>query len=331
MWSNSGKHGGALVCRDQEHALVFARHVIIRQMASIIEQIQRDALDRSVRVSDLLRRVKLAATKLGLGSVEDWVEHELNGYGKLPVPEYRIINGRPMFQRPLMGAGWEPLAGAVDQLSTRHVSQSIASLEELANAPEDSTLHFPFPDTIVEQLNKMNDTVGWGMTLEVSRSSIVSILDRVRTSVLDWALKMEQAGVLGSEFSFDATDKVKARSATTTINIGSIGSFAGNLGAGNVAGDITVQGLDLKLVRNLSDQLKAHADELTSAGADGPTLRARLDQLEVELKKSRPATSVLRGLLVDVRNAVAGAAGNLMATGATALINQILGTGVPAA
>jgi AbiTii len=39
-------------------------------------QIQRDALDRNVRVSDLLRRVKLAATKLGLGAVEDWVEQE---------------------------------------------------------------------------------------------------------------------------------------------------------------------------------------------------------------------------------------------------------------
>src|SRR5271166_6150518 len=49
-------------------------------MASIIEQIQHDALDRSVRASDLLRRVKLAATKLSLGTVEDWVEQELNGY-----------------------------------------------------------------------------------------------------------------------------------------------------------------------------------------------------------------------------------------------------------
>lgn len=80
-------------------------------MASIIEQIQRDALDRSVPVSDLLRRVKLAATKLGLGVVEDWVEHELNGYKDTPLPDYRIINGRPMFQRPLMGAGWELIGG----------------------------------------------------------------------------------------------------------------------------------------------------------------------------------------------------------------------------
>ena len=182
----------------------------------------------------------------------------------------------------------------------------------------------------MKQLNESNDTVGWSASLEVDRSAIVSILDRVRTSVLDWALKMEQAGVLGTEFSFDATDKAKAQGATTTINIGTIGSFAGNLGVGNVAGDVTMRGFDLKLVRDLIDQLTAHADELIAVGADGSTLKARLDQLEAELKKSTPVTAILRGLLVDLRNAVAGAAGNLMATGATALINQILGTGVPA-
>jgi AbiTii len=298
-------------------------------MTSIIEQIQRDALDRTVRVSDLLRRVKLAATKLGLGAVEDWVEQELNGYNESPVPNYRIIHGRPMFQRPLMGAGWELMGGAVDGISVRHIGQSVASLEELANAPEGATIHFPFSDTLVKKMNESNGTVGWSMVLEVDRSAIVSIVDRVRTSVLDWALKMEQAGVLGTEFSFDAVDKAKAQGATTTINIGTIGSFAGNLGAGNVAGDVTVRGPDLKLVRDLTDQLKAHADELIAAGADGSTLRARLDQLEAELRKPTPTTSVLRGLLVDVRNAIAGAAGNLMATGATALIHQILGTGVP--
>ena len=213
-------------------------------MTSIIEQIQRDALDRTVRVSDLLRRMKLAATKLGLGSVEDWVEHELNGYNELPLPDYRVIHGRPMFQNPYGGA-WQLMGGAVENLSVRHVGQSVASLEELANAPEGATVHFPFSDEVVKKLNDSNNTVGYLAVLDVDRSAIVSILDRVRTLVLDWALKMEQAGVLGTEFSFDAADRAKAQGATTTINIGTIGSFAGNLGAGNVAGDVTLRGTDL--------------------------------------------------------------------------------------
>lgn len=178
-------------------------------------------------------------------------------------------------------------------------------------------------------MNETNGTHGWLAVLEVDRSAILSILDRVRTMVLDWALKMEQAGITGTEFSFDAADKAKAQGATTTINIGAIGSFAGNLGAGHVTGDVTLQEINLELLRELVAQLKSHLTELIRAGADGASLNARLGELEAELRKPRPATSKLRGFLVDIRNAVAGAAGNLMATGAIAIVNQILGTGVP--
>jgi hypothetical protein len=87
--------------------------------------------------------------------------------------------------------------------------------------------------------------------------------------------------------------------------------------------------LDLDRVGDVTRKLELHVDDLAAAGADGPTLKARLDQLNEELQKPKPATSVLRGLLVDVRSAIAGAAGNLIAAGATGIISQLLGTGVP--
>jgi hypothetical protein len=195
-------------------------------VASIIEQIQRDALDHGVTVSSLLRRVKLAATKLGLDDIELWVEKELNGYGSSDLPKYRIVHGRPMAHHPYRG--WEPIGGHIEKLGVRHVAQSIASLEELAKAPNDATIHFPFPDSVMKRLNDYNDTAGWPAVLEVDRSTIVGILDCVRTLVLDWALKMEKTGVLGTEVSFDAAEKVKVQGAETIISIGSIGSFAAN-------------------------------------------------------------------------------------------------------
>jgi hypothetical protein len=81
-------------------------------MPTIVEQIQRDALDPSVSVSTLLRRVKLAAAKLGLGQVENWVEQELNGYSST-LPEYRIMRGSPMAFNPY--TGWQPLMGSSDE------------------------------------------------------------------------------------------------------------------------------------------------------------------------------------------------------------------------
>jgi len=296
-------------------------------VASIIEQIQQDALDRSVPVSDLLRRVKLAATKLGLGAVEDWVEKELNGYPELPVPDYRVISGTPVANNQFRG--WEPIGGQIEKIRRRDVLQSVASLEGLINAPDHGVIHFPYNDALVKKLNDMNHSVGKLAALQVDRSTIVGILDRVRNLVLDWSLKMEQAGVLGTEFNFSTADKAKAQGATTTINIGTIGSFAGNLGSGNTSGDAMVGGLNIELVADLALQLRAHLDQLEHSGANIQTLEAKLDLIAAEIAKDAPSNSMLRGLLVDVRNAIAGAAGNLMATGATAPINQILSTGVP--
>lgn len=63
-------------------------------MTGLVEEIQRAALDPNVRVSTLLRQVKLAAVKLNLDSVERWVESELGGYqDSSELPEYRKLSG----------------------------------------------------------------------------------------------------------------------------------------------------------------------------------------------------------------------------------------------
>jgi hypothetical protein len=113
-----------------------------------------------------------------------------------------------------------------------------------------------------------------------------------------------------------------------TVNIG---SFVGNLGSGNVTGNITVSDLNIEQAIGLVDQLKQYSGELGAVGADSASLTKTLVELETELKKGSPDRSLIRTLLTDVRNSLSGAAGNLIASGALNLINQLLGTGVPAA
>ncbi|MFB9264103.1 hypothetical protein ACFFWD_13120 [Bradyrhizobium erythrophlei] len=137
-------------------------------MPSIIEQIQRDAVDDQVRVSTILRKVKLAAAKLGLGTVEDWVESELSGYNG-PVPEYRIVHGRPMSQNPVRG--WEPIGGFIEQLSRRAVGNSVAAIEQMiGDAGKNGSFQISYPDGILEKLNQSNGTHGWLAVLEVDKS-----------------------------------------------------------------------------------------------------------------------------------------------------------------
>jgi hypothetical protein len=148
----------------------------------------------------------------------------------------------------------------------------------------------------------------------------------VRTLVLDWALVLEKAGIVGSEMNFNKSEKEKAHAVTTTINIGTIGNFAGNIGQGNVAGNATVK---IGQAQEIIAQLKPHISTLMEAGAD-PKLSDGVAELEQLLKKPEANEAVVRGLLTDVRNALSGAAGNLLASGAISALNILLGTGVPA-
>jgi hypothetical protein len=148
--------------------------------------------------------------------------------------------------------------------------------------------------------------------------------------VLDWALEMEKAGVHGTEFSFEPSEVKAAHAASTTINIASIGSFAGNLGTGNISGDLAVSDVNVTLARNLVDQIRGRIGEFREAGLDVETLSARVTEIEQLLSSGSDVGMSLRGLLIDVKGILVGAAGNLAATGALTMINSLLGTGVPA-
>jgi hypothetical protein len=297
-------------------------------MPTIVEQIQKDALDSSIPVSALLRRVKLAATKLKLDAIEDWVEKELKGYSS-DIPDYRQVSGAPMGYDPYQG--WQPIVGSgavAKVLTTRRVGESVASLEKLAKAGPNQ-LHITYPAEIVDRLLTVNQRNDATFALFVGPNQIINILDQVRNLVLDWALNLEKAGILGTEFNFNAEEKQKAKTMSTTINIGQIGAFAGNLGSGNSSGDIRMTDIDVSQVHELLNKLKAHSTELSGAGLDWGVLKAKIDELESALKKRSPEPSILRKLLTGVQESLMQAAGNAIACGAIDLINRIVGTGVP--
>ncbi len=293
-------------------------------MASIVEQLQQAALDRNVSVSDLLRRVKFVAAKLGLGSVEDWVEQELNGYDGQPA-DYREVHGTPMGFNPVRG--WMAIGGSVEPLSSRRNGQPVSALEALIESAKGASLQIPYSDRVREILDQQNGVRGWNYALQIPSSELTRILDRVRTLILDWALNLEKAGIMGSEHSFDSSEKQKAQAASTTINIGTIGSFTGNLGQGNIATDVT-SSVAVESVSPLIKQLRAHFDEVVAAGANATTLEARLSSVEAAIAHGKVQKG-LRGLLTDLRSTLTGAAGNLVASGAIAALNVLLGTGVP--
>lgn len=199
-------------------------------MSSLVEELQRDALDPQTSIPGLLRKVKLVAAKLRLEGMGEWVDAELNGYAR-EVPSYRIKRGDVRWWNPYHG--WLPVQGAeviMSRLSEKRVGESVSALEALAGSPDDS-FHIPVSHDIAVKLLKIEFIGTPKVAVFFHKNVFTDILDQVRTRVLEWALELEKAGIVGEGVSFSPAEKERA----ADVNI-SIGTMSGNLMAGDVSG-----------------------------------------------------------------------------------------------
>jgi hypothetical protein len=129
-------------------------------MSSPVQQLQGDAINPQVRVSDLVRKAKLVASKLRLDELEKWADAELQGYhdGE-SVPSYRRAQGTPIWLSPFRG--WVPINFTGDgvhwakRMSEADVSQPLSEIEALvARGQQDAqhALHMPFGAELAEMI-----------------------------------------------------------------------------------------------------------------------------------------------------------------------------------
>ncbi|WP_338688981.1 hypothetical protein V5279_25230 [Bradyrhizobium sp. 26S5] len=297
-------------------------------MTTLIEEIQRDAFDEKVTISALLRKVRAAAVKLCLPPAETWVEHELNGYpAGAKLPDYRELAGKPMALNPYRG--WIPIIlGNTEldyMLSTCPVRQSVASIEAILRDTVTTFVQIPLSPGMITQLNDLIGVSFGTMAVHISTSQVHGLLDAVRNTVLEWALKLERAGVKGEGLSFSREERQMAKEASTTINIGSIGSMVGNLGSNNATGDVSASRISVDEMKRLTDEIAPYIESLKAAGADSRLLQESLAEIK---RQSQSATvdqpKALRAV-TDLRNALSGAGGSIIASGALTLIAKIFG------
>jgi hypothetical protein len=180
-------------------------------MASLVEELQRDALDSTVSVSDLLRKSLVIATKLSLRDFKAWVEQELNGYTDTrQVPAYRTVTGRIVALNPARGyiPAIIPDAALAELLSIRHETSSAGTIESLA-ACEGTTLVSDFAPDI---LARLMETQRYPLIpqVQIAKTSYLGILDAVRNAILTWSLKLEADGIVGEGMSFSPKEKTLA-------------------------------------------------------------------------------------------------------------------------
>ncbi len=285
-------------------------------MGSVIVELQRDALDRNVHVSDLLRKSLVVARKLALNEFQHWIELELNGYDKAEdIPSYRVAHGQVRGWNPFRG--WIPVQfespTEARLLSKRDCGQSVAELESLIESKNSTGLHMPYPPEIQQRISKSID-FPTDVSLFVSLTAIVKIVDAVRTVVLNWALKLEEDGVAGEGMSFTAGEKKSAQQVPQNINnfYGSVHNSQIQQGRDHLV-QVAPAPMDTAAIRDLVQLVRTELQQLELSDDQKSEAEAELRTLEAQVQSPTPKPTIMREGLRSLRSVFEKAGGGAAA------------------
>lgn len=216
---------------------------------SLVLELQRLASSNSARITDLLRKALVVATKLKIDDFRGWIESELRGYsGKVSqLPKYRRVSASLRAWNPYRG--WLPVqmedSRTMEYYAKVYLPNPVGELEDVVGKSGGRMMkqlppeHSAVPDSGFGGVRF--DTYQW-----ISQTSIVGVLEAVRTVILEWSLRLEAEGILGEGMTFSEPEKQRARDAGGIH----IGTFHG------VLGDVNAESFQIGDYGTIHNQLK---------------------------------------------------------------------------
>jgi len=281
-------------------------------MSSIVIELQREALDSNIKVSDLLRKAFVVSRKLKLQEFQEWVENELNGY-KDETPEYRVASGQLKGWNPYNG--WVPViiqdSKKAELLSKRANGQSIAELEKIsAEGDNAGPLHMPLPQATQRQLSS-----AFGYETEISLfvqpTTITKVIDTIRNIILNWALNLEEDGILGENLSFSEKEKENATRSVQNIN-----NFYGpvdnsQIAQGNHELSQTISHkIDMIEVSKFIQSLKEQLTDIEVSAPQKLELESDISTLNAQIESPNPKKGIITESLTSIKRILEGASGS---------------------
>lgn len=210
---------------------------------SLLREIQKDAVNSNVSVSDLLRKCKILAYRLGNEEFKSWVEFELNGYESDDlVPEYRVLyvgskgNFVGSFGKSFNNADI-PTHGLPEKLqkicTKASFTNPIAALESYAVNDKNGQLTQSWNLAILAKYGSnmysdLNCIQAWKV---IPIAAVIGIIDTVKTKILNFVLEIEIINPEAGEAELNS-NPIPQDQVSQIFNI-NISGNVGNLASGN--------------------------------------------------------------------------------------------------
>lgn len=301
-------------------------------MASVISDLKMAVADPGNRVSDLLRQALLIAGELGLDEFREWIDKELNGYtveeteaGKLP--SYRALRATVQGFNP--HHGWRPVMfenpETGEKFSKMPIPFPVSRIEDFGTG----NLAFTFVEPTQSEIRKsVSKSTGFEVDIRrfVDGTSYRGIVDAVRNQILDWAMKLEDAGVAGEGNKFTPKEKSLANSAPTfhiehVANVMVVGDVSGQARV-NVEQNAPFSGVQLEALPQLLDEIESFKGKLGLKNTDLTGLDTHLGEIREELATGEPSPGKVRQAIGSLVRIVEGAASGVISSGIVTKLSQ---------
>lgn len=294
-------------------------------MESIVLELQKEAMKANTNTVTLLRKALFVARKLKVKQFEEWITFELNGY-KLEnsIPEYREVIGKVQWFNPYRG--WCPLIIQNEDIAkivtSQKIGQQISEIQALIQG-DHNNLVILLPQGVQNLLFKSTGTTT-EYQLSFSKSQLEKIKDTVKNIIFDWALKLEEDGIMGSGLSFNEKEKQEAIKHNYSIN-----HFHGNASGIQIQQDISnsTQSINAPLdTTQISDFIVKLKESLTETGlstAQQNVIETEIETIENEINSVQPVATNLQKSINSIKTTLEGAGGNLIASGLLYMIDKI--------
>lgn len=290
-------------------------------MGSIVLDLQSEALNGKVPVSDLLRKALVVARKLGQKDFQSWIENEIGGYKKgVEIPYYRIIKGQLKGHNPMRG--WMPVIfehpEMAEMASTTGNVQGISSLETLMEqrTPK-SFISSPVSEEVQGHLNRMIES-GFPTTYQVfiQYSQVKEIIENVRAIILNWTLKLEEEKIFGEGMTFTKTEKHQAGSSV----FNNVNNFYGSVESSQFqqGSPYSVQlsapfNLDTKLVKEFLEKLTKSLPNLGLEKEKVKEAEAEVVSIKAQLGSPKPKSGIVKEGLSSLKTIIESATAAVIA------------------
>ena len=200
-------------------------------------------------------------------------------------------------------------------ICVQKLHQPIGELQELYQQSDSGSFTYQFSASLMESIASMFDTpVPMQFALSISSHLLLSIVEKVKNTLLEWTIQLEAEGILGDDMKFNQEEKNIAKNIPQQIN-----NYYGTVVNGDICESQIVSGNNNTNTYNnsaVSDAVKEIKQSLNAeqiSEEDKTSALELLDEISTKLEQNKKP-GIIKSAFIGLKDFLINVGANVTAS-----------------